>query len=447
MIYTILDYRFDSERFIIYKSNIDRNIIEKTFPNDNKDDTVLQELMKQNPDEMCMDKIAINNAGICLTYNCNLRCKYCGYSSTNDDKNKLDLNDVEIFLADIIKKRTIKKLITKKNEPLILYFTGGGEPTYEWNLLKNVVTFIKQQCKDKKIPLTLGMTTNGMLSNDQIKFISENFDHVMISYDGLPEIQNLNRTSPNLKATSSIVENSISEMAKYHVAVNIRTTIWQSDYSKLKEMYHHVFSLVPPDSKITWSIYPALFEGRAVEHIVKQEDMTYKNFLTYYIELVEHILSEEDAEKIKQIDVPLFNNNICELFCGAHRKNHPWLLPDKSIVTCIESKEDKVVIGKIKNGKVEYFQKYTDNLLRITQERFSKCKNCIAYRICKGGCPIWHLRINENMSEPLECHLQKEYMIYVLNAVLLKKYSFGWRLEKICLPDIKDHEIFKLVKE
>ena len=446
MIYTIGDYKFDSERFIIYQSNIDQNVIEKNFTH-NSDDTVLQELMKQNPDEMCMDKIAIDNAGICLTYNCNLRCKYCGYSSTSDDTNKLDFCDIKIFLADIIKKRTIKKLITKKNEPLTLYFTGGGEPTYEWGLFKNVVTFIKQQCEDKNIPVTLGMTTNGMLSNDQIEFISENFNYVMISYDGLPEIQNSNRTSPTLKATNSIVENSISEMARNNVAVNIRTTIWQSDYFKLKEMYDHVFSLAPLDSKITWSIYPALFEGRAVEHIAKQEDMTYKSFLTYYVDLVGHIISKEGVEKIKKIDVPLFDNRICELFCGAHRKNHPWLLPDKSIVTCIESKDDKVFIGKIDNGKVEYFQKYTDNLLRITQEKFSKCKNCIAYRICKGGCPIWHLRINENMREPLECHLQKEYMIYVLNAVLSKKYSFDWSLEEICLPDIKNQEVFKLVKK
>ena len=59
MIYTIGDYKFDSERFIIYQSNIDQNVIEKNFTH-NSDDTVLQELMKQNPDEMCMDKIAID---------------------------------------------------------------------------------------------------------------------------------------------------------------------------------------------------------------------------------------------------------------------------------------------------------------------------------------------------------------------------------------------------
>lgn len=116
-----------------------------------------------------------------------------------------------MFIKDIIKKRTIKKLLTKKNDPLIINFTGGGEPTYEWDLLKNAVAFVRRQCADNNIPLYLKMTTNGMLSNEQIKFISENFNELMISYDGLSEIQNSNRICPNTKDTSSMVEHTIRE--------------------------------------------------------------------------------------------------------------------------------------------------------------------------------------------------------------------------------------------
>ena len=72
--HTIGNYVFDSSRLIIYKSDYK---------------SVLSDLTKVNPDEMHMDKIAINNIGICLTYNCNLRCNYCGYSSAEQDKNNL----------------------------------------------------------------------------------------------------------------------------------------------------------------------------------------------------------------------------------------------------------------------------------------------------------------------------------------------------------------------
>lgn len=447
--HTIGNYVFDSSRLILYKSDIDKetvDIINATFPNDPDYKSVLSDLTKFNPDEMHMDKIAINDIGICLTYNCNLRCTYCGYSSTEQDKNNLQLSDVEIFIKDIIRKRTIKKLLTKKNEPLMINFTGGGEPTYEWDLLKNTVVFVKRQCADNNIPLYLKMTTNGMLSNEQIEFISENFNELMISYDGLSEIQNSNRKCPSAKETSLTVEHTIREFINRGIPLIIRSTIWQKDYPKMREMYSHVFSLVPEDSKVTWSIYPTLFEGRAISHMKKQEDITYKNFLLYYLDLIDYIISEKGEEYVKKIDVPLINNDFSGLFCGAYRLNSPWLLPDKSIVTCIESKEDKVLIGRINDGQLEYYEKYSDNFLKVTQQKYSKCRSCIAYRFCRGGCPVWHLRENDKGMEPLECYLQREYWEYILEAVLVGKYSFGWGLERVDLPNVKEQEIFKLVK-
>ena len=71
------DYVFDSDRLLVYKLDIDKEIIDaikKTFPGDLDYKTVMSELSDLNSNEMCMDKIAINDIGICLTYNCNLRC-------------------------------------------------------------------------------------------------------------------------------------------------------------------------------------------------------------------------------------------------------------------------------------------------------------------------------------------------------------------------------------
>lgn len=55
------------------------------------------------------------------------------------------------------------------------------------------------------------MTTNGMLSKDQIDFIAENFDFLMISYDGLPEIHNRNRISPHRRIGSIIINIAIED--------------------------------------------------------------------------------------------------------------------------------------------------------------------------------------------------------------------------------------------
>lgn len=285
-----------------------------------------------------------------------------------------------------------------------------------------------------------------MLSNQQINFISNNFSHVMISYDGIPEIQNRNRISPYRNETNLNVEKTIQQLAVNRVPLTIRSTIWRDDLDKIIDMYNHVFSIVPPESVVTWSIYPVLFEGRAVTRIKRQEDPTYSSFFKKCIDLIKYIRAKGDVQ-LKTLDVPLFNNNICDIFCGAHRVNQPWLLPDKSIVTCMESKDGKTIIGKISDGKVHYYENYQDPLLKIVQKKYVECQECIAYSTCKGGCPIWHLRVDGDIQEPLECCLQKEYWKYVVNSLVSGEYSLGWKIKKIVLPKTQNQEIYKVVKE
>lgn len=445
--YYFNDYVFDPQRLLIYRENIDKDTIDKINSSyDYKHIIPTPYDLKMNPDKMQMDNIAIDRAGICLTYNCNLRCRYCGYSSNERSAYRLQLEDVEEFVRDIIMRRTIKVLITKKNEPLAIDFTGGGEPTYDWTLFEKSVCFIKDQCAQNNIPVSLRLTTNGMLSNQQINFISNNFSHVMISYDGIPEIQNRNRISPYRNETNLNVEKTIQQLAVNRVPLTIRSTIWRDDLDKIIDMYNHVFSIVPPESVVTWSIYPVLFEGRAVTRIKRQEDPTYSSFFKKCIDLIKYIRAKGDVQ-LKTLDVPLFNNNICDIFCGAHRVNQPWLLPDKSIVTCMESKDGKTIIGKISDGKVHYYENYQDPLLKIVQKKYVECQECIAYSTCKGGCPIWHLRVDGDIQEPLECCLQKEYWKYVVNSLVSGEYSLGWKIKKIVLPKTQNQEIYKVVKE
>lgn len=447
--YKIGDYIYDSDRLIVYKDDVSKEeieIINDIVEKDDVDKAARTGLMSLNADEMSMDKITINEIGICLTYNCNLRCTYCGFSSTNENEDTLKISDVEACIKDIILKYTIKKLITGKSDPLHVYFTGGGEPTYNWKLFQETVLLIKRQCIRNNVPVEIQMTTNGMLTDEQIDFISHNFDGLTVSYDGIESTHNRNRVSPTCRNTNLIVEHTIEEIARRGVPLTIRTTIWQQDYCRMKEMYHHIFSLVSKEDDVDWSIYPTLFEGRAREHINGKEEMTYKGFLRNYIDLIEYVILEEGERRAKAISASILNNNISKIFCGAYKKENLWLLPNKKIVTCIEPKDEMVCVGEISNGKVKYQAKYQDKLLKIAQTKYLECRECIAYRFCKGGCPVWHLRDSSKHYQAPECLLQKEYWEYILEAVVSGKYSFGWQVEKMDIPDVQ-HDVYKLIHE
>lgn len=398
------------------------------------------------PNEMSMSAFALNSAGICLSFNCNLRCQYCGYSSEENNTGILQLEDIQVFVRDIIRRRAVKKLITKRDDPLEIELTGGGEPTYSWVLFSDSIRFIKKVCEENRIPLQLRLTTNGMLSREQVDFVSANIDHVMVSYDGLPDIQNRNRFSPYEKASCEKVEQTIRRLAEYGTSITIRSTIWQDDFGKMNDMYSHISSLVAPRGDVVWSIYPVLFEGRAVKRIQNQKTIAYKRFFAECLKLMKNRFRRKNGDGLR-VDFSLFNTGVYPFFCGAHRALKPWLLPDKSIVTCIESKDNKAYIGIIKGGSVQYFKHYSDPLLDVSQKKYYECQNCIAYGTCKGGCPIWHLRVDDKIQEPLECSLQKEYWNYVIYALTVGEYSMGWKLEKMDLPVANGFDCFKVTKE
>ncbi len=445
--YVLGQYFFDSKRLLFYKSNISEeqtNLINNFVTLDEKNSEILSQLSKRNNREIPLRKIAVNSMGICPTYNCNLRCNYCGYSSSDKDNNQLQLSDVRVFVKDIIRKSLVKKLITNSNEPLIVTLTGGGEPTFDWSLFENIVLYIKEQCANNNVPVKFALTTNGILDKKQIDFISDIFSRVMISYDGLPQIQDLNRRGPGIVKSSSIVEQSICELAKRGVPVEIRTTIWQTDCYKLKDMYHYIFSFIPQNCDITWSIYPTLAEGRALDRMNKQEDRSYKTFLKYYFELIEYVDNIEGEKHV--IYCPLFADNVISYFCGSLFGDDPFLQPDGTIVLCNESKEFQVCIGSLKNGRVEYFDNYKNDFLEVTLEKYSECSDCIAYSFCKGGCPIWHLREKDSGKIPVECHATKEYWTHLFENVLNKNQYLGWELKKINVPGVSE-DVYQLVKK
>lgn len=442
--YKIGDYIFDSERLLVYNNGIHHNTLNAVIDAMCEKENAMPELLRHDPDKMHADKVTTNLAGICLTYNCNLRCNYCGYSSANSDDNKLQISDVEAFIKDIIKKRAIRKYLFKEEIPLDIYFTGGGEPTFDWKLFEKSVLLIERMCAERTIPLRLGLTTNGMLSDNHINFIVQHFDNVMVSYDGLPEVQNRNRRTPESNDTNVFVEHTIQQFAKADIFLTVRSTIWKNDYHKIEKMYDYISSIIQDWHNVTWSVHPTMYEGRALDQICMEDDKSYKDFLRYYVNLIEKIIAKEGYTSIKNVDMSIFYDTECDVFCSAHSVSRPWLLPDGSIVTCIESKEYKTYIGKIKEGTLKYYDEYSDELLKMTQKKYSECQECIAYPFCKGGCPIWHLRVQNDLEIP-ECSLQKEFWRYVIEAALVGKYSFGWRLEKINVTHTETDGIYKLV--
>ena len=444
------EYWFDSESLLFYPTKYSLSQIDLFRKEVGKKDSIEETLdifKKYDADHMTFPVHAMNEAGICLTYNCNLRCSYCSDMSCEGFCDNLTSGDVTAYIKEIAKYWTISQFAEKKKQSLKVYFTGGGEPTYNWNLFVSSVEEIKMFCKNNMIPLRLGITTNGMLNCQQLEFISSNFNTVMVSYDGMPEVQNANRRSSNGKESNDVVTRSIEYFTKCsNIELNIRTTLCPSDIPKLRDMADYLFQNFIP--AFEWSIRPIIPLGRALEIDDREKAFIGKNdFLKYYLDLCCYTKEKYNYERISN---SVFPNDINSFSCGAVSFSCPclWLLPDKRIITCIESSSTVTEIGEIKDKKFTYHKEYVDPIMKMCYQRLVECQGCIASRFCRGGCPIRYIeeeKSNTNLNK-WECEQIQQYWKLLLGKVTNHETWMGWKTEEM-KGLLSEKGILKLVKE
>ena len=350
---------------------------------------------------------------------------------------------VEIFLNNVVKRYLISKRLRGTDNPLILFISGGGEPSYEWNLLKNIICCFRDLCETHGIKAYINVTTNGILNNTQIDFMSENIHEIMVSYDGLPNLQNDNRPNAYGKSTNTVVENTIRRFSATNVKLTVRSTVWPDNYNRLYDMYMHILSIIENKESFNWSVNPVAYEGRATE-CEQQLHMPEKSFVSCYLDFLERILCEKGEDEVKRIGTPFITNDYSRLYCGALNGRQPWLLPNGDIVMCLESPSYKNVIAHIEKDRICNNKQGDINITTTIRTQVKKCQGCIAVGFCNGGCPVWFMRRRSSDVEPAECDAQREYCHRLITALINGAYSWGWQLNPI--PGLDNDAILIMTK-
>ncbi len=118
-----------------------------------------------------------------VTDGCNLNCKYCAYSSMYEGYDNREFKNLPFKIAKtaIDYVMDIRDSSPDINYPLTISFYGG-EPLLNFSLISKVIEYIKNKYSDKKV--RFGMTTNAMLLDKYLDFITSNNFRLTISLDG-----------------------------------------------------------------------------------------------------------------------------------------------------------------------------------------------------------------------------------------------------------------------
>ena len=126
-----------------------------------------------------------------IAHDCNLACKYC-FAEEGEYHGRRALMSYEVG------KKALDFLIANSGSRRNLevdFF--GGEPLMNWQVVKDLVAYGREQEKlhDKHFRFTV--TTNGVLLNDEIQdFINKEMDNVVLSLDGRKEVNRSTASVP-----------------------------------------------------------------------------------------------------------------------------------------------------------------------------------------------------------------------------------------------------------
>ena len=133
---------------------------------------------------------SVSEITLMLVQSCNMSCKYCyAEEGVYNDEGKMDINTAKNSFEFLVKNSKVDEL------GVILF---GGEPLIAYDVIKELLEYIRMREKEIGKKVHINMTTNGTLINEEVEKLFETYDvHMMISIDGDKETHDSNRYFKN----------------------------------------------------------------------------------------------------------------------------------------------------------------------------------------------------------------------------------------------------------
>lgn len=324
-------------------------------------------------------------ASFFLTTKCNLRCIYC-YNQKERSQMKEQTLSLDIAKAGV-------EYYFSNSQSRHIRFYGPGEPTQEFILMKDIVEYARQISDDS---ITTELQTNGCFSSDVRSWLLDNINIIWFSFDGEPEIQNLNRPCANGKPSAPIIESNvrwlIENKENRNLMVGARVTITEANVHRQRQLIDYFNEL---GIKHIWSdpVFPTVGDIPVCDDIVKLNDYHFDMniYADTYIDAFKHA-------KQKKVFYGSFLTCNFDGICSQHCRAcipAPHFTTDGFISACdlvtfgnSPKHMECFVYGKWnkKSRQFDIDQTKVEALKSRTVDNMKHCKQCEVREHCGGYC-------------------------------------------------------------
>ena len=347
-----------------------------------------------------------------IAHDCNLACRYC-FAGEGEYHGRRALMSFEVG------KKALDFLIansgSRKNLEVDFF---GGEPLMNWQVVKDLVAYGREQEKlhDKHFRFTL--TTNGVLLNDEVMaFCNREMDNVVLSLDGRQEVHDRMRPFRNGKGSYDLIVPKFQKFAdsrdqqRYYV----RGTFTRHNLDFASDVFHFA------DLGFTQLSMEPVVADETEEYAIRPEDIP--RICEEYDRLAAGMLEREKAGKgftffhfmIDLTGGPCVYKRMAG--CGSGTEYlavTPWgdLYPCHQFVG-----QEEFLLGNVEEGITR--QDLVDEFKCCNVYTKPKCRECFARYYCSGGCAAnaYHFHGSIHDAYDVGCELQRKR---VECAIMLK---------------------------
>ena len=347
-----------------------------------------------------------------IAHDCNLACKYC-FAEEGEYKGHRELMSYEVG------KKALDFLIAnsgnRKNLEVDFF---GGEPLMNWQVVKDLVKYGREQevLHNKKFRFTL--TTNGVLLDDEVmEFANREMSNVVLSIDGRKEINDFMRPSRNGKGSYDLILPKFKKLADSRNQTNyyVRGTFTHHNLDFSEDVKHFAdlgFKQISVEPVVSLPEEPYAITQEDLPILFKEYDKLAKLMLDY-------------KKQGKDFNFFHFMIDLTGGPCVAKRLSGcgsgteylavtPWgdLYPCHQFVGIPE-----FLMGNVDEGVVK--PELREEFKHCSVYSKEKCRDCFAKFYCSGGCAANSFKFHENINDAYDigCELQRKR---VECAIMLK---------------------------
>jgi len=316
--------------------------------------------------------------GIIPTRVCNGACNYCDFGAGQASADKMSCHTA-VRIVD-----WYTNLIEKQKRKAIEIHFFGGEPMMAFDVLEVIVHRTRLLASEKKLMPCFDISTNGQYNEKKARFLGNYFNQVVLSLDGMEEIQNFHRPLKDGKGSFKNASQTAKIISASQAELYLRTCISSVNVSLMEEIVRFFSESFSP-SVINFEILCPTAITRS-KNLVPPDPYEFAvNFIKArrigYQLGIRIIYASDIGERLTTSSCPVGKDTV--IFSPDGRISSCYLMPEKWHEAGIE-----LGIGRMDStGKILINDNQIKKLRRMVLDK-PRCLNCFCRWSCAGGCHV-----------------------------------------------------------